>query len=250
MTVKVAQLESIFKKMWKEDWEYNWGSHKEGSVDCSGAFVYAFNQYGIKYPNGSNTIARKYTVGGLIPVKTAKIIPGMAAFKVRKPGEKYYDLPKKYQKDGANYDGDLNDYYHIGLVDYDTAYVLNAQGTKNDFERNLISTWDYVALLKYVDYDSKINEVNPMTYYVKGGTLNLRAAASTTSFRVAQIPDGAAVTVLDQSQPDWWFVQYDGKSGYVKREYLEERTSDSSVITISKDQALAFYQTLKAALNL
>lgn len=250
-TVTVAQLEAIFKKMWKEDWEYIWGSHKEGTVDCSGSFVYAFAQYNIKYPNGSNAIARQYTIGGMKPVSEAK--PGMAAFKIRKPGEQYYDLPAKYKPGGSSYNGDVADYYHIGLVDYDTNYVLNAQGTKNDFERNRINSWDFVAYLKYVDYETKYqphDEVSPMTYYVKGGTLNLRAAASTSSLRLAQIPEGTAVKVLEQKLDDWWLIEYEGKSGYVKREYLEERASGGSTITISRDQATALYQALKAALNL
>ena len=37
-------------------------------------------------------------------------------FKKRAPGDAYYDLPPRYQNGGADYNGDLNDYYHIGTV--------------------------------------------------------------------------------------------------------------------------------------
>lgn len=214
-SVTVAQLESIFKRMRKEDWRYEWGKHEEGAVDCSGAFVYAFGKYGIAYPNGSNRIARYYTVGGMQPVRMAK--PGMAAFKVRRPGEKGYDLPAAYQQGGASYNGDLTDYYHIGLVDYDTAYVLNAQGTKNNFERNRISTWDYVACLKNVEYGEAM-QLQTGTAHVVGGRLNVRKGQSTGTEKIAQLPNGTEVTV-ESVEGDWAKITWKNE-GYVMAEFL------------------------------
>ena len=216
-TVTVAQLEAVFKRMWKEDWRYGWGKHEEGAVDCSGAFVYVFGLYGIKYPNGSNRIARYYTVGGLIPVKGAKIVPGMAAFKAKKPGESGYNLPATYQPGGASCNGDLNDYYHIGLVDYDTAYVLNAQGSKNNFERNRISGWDYVARLKYVDYGEAV-PLQTGEAHVIGGRLNVRSKPSKSASKLAQLPDGQIVTV-ESTDGSWAKITWKNE-GYVMSEYL------------------------------
>lgn len=214
-TVTVAQLESIFKKMWKEDWKYDWSGHEEGKVGCAGAFVYAFGKYGISYPNGSNRIARSYTVGGLKPVRMAR--PGMAAFKIRRPGEPWYKLPAAYQPGGKLCNGDLNDYYHIGLVDYDTAYVLNAQGEKNDFERNRISDWDYVARLKYVDYGEAV-PLQAGEAHVIGGRLNVRSGPSKSASKLAQLPDGQIVTV-ESADGSWAKITWKNE-GYVMSEYL------------------------------
>ena len=214
--VTVAQLEAVFKRMWKEDWKYGWGKHEEGSVDCSGAFVYAFGLYGIKYPNGSNRIARSYTVGDLKPVRMAR--PGMAAFKIRRPGEPGYNLPDAYQPGGNLCNGDLNDYYHIGLVGYDTAYVLNAQGTKNNFERNRISSWDYVACLKYVDYGEAVVPLQTGEAHVVGGRLNVRAKPSKSSSKLCQLPDGAVVTV-EETDGGWAKISWKNE-GFVMAEYL------------------------------
>ena len=124
--IPVKSLIELFQTMYREHWRYEWGQHREGCVDCSGAFVYAFEQFGRSLPNGSNAIARGYIVGKMLPVSQAK--PGMAAFKAKDPGEEGYALPEKYRKGP-----DLRDYYHIGLVDEDPRYVLNAKGTNYGF---------------------------------------------------------------------------------------------------------------------
>ena len=59
--VKAQELIGVFQTMWKERWKYTWSAAEKGNVDCSGAFVYAFKQFGISYPHGSNAIARQYT---------------------------------------------------------------------------------------------------------------------------------------------------------------------------------------------
>ena len=126
-----------------------WVGHRV--ADCSGAFVWAYRQHGQSIYHGSNRIARGY-VAKLLPVSEAK--PGMAAFKARAPGEQLYDLPAQYRQGGKYYNGDLNDYYHIGLMDDDPRYVLNSQSTSRGFQRSkLADGWDAVACLKAVDYE-------------------------------------------------------------------------------------------------
>lgn len=52
------QLVAEFEVMLTEHWAYAWGAAKEGVVDCSGAFVYAMEQYGLQIAHGSNSIYR------------------------------------------------------------------------------------------------------------------------------------------------------------------------------------------------
>lgn len=152
-TIAVSAILSSFQRMRREGWSFKLGVAKEGCVDCSGAFVYTYAQYNQSIYHGSNRIAREYVVE-LIPYETAKsqgrIIPGMAAFRSRQPGQSYYDLPDEYKPGGSHYNGDLTDYNHIGLVDEDVNYVLNA---KNPFGRDPITDrWTHVARLKAVNY--------------------------------------------------------------------------------------------------
>jgi len=152
--IPVQELIGIFKRMTAENWPYaSPGSNDENGIDCSGAFVYAYRQFGESIYHGSNRMARAHVVK-LLPISEAK--PGMAAFKLRTPGEEYYALPQGYMPGGGSYNGDLNDYYHVGLVDTDMNYVLNAKDTANGFVRSPITEkWDAVAYLSAVDYGSE-----------------------------------------------------------------------------------------------
>lgn len=152
--------------MWAENWAYVWGGASVNKIDCSGVLVYVYKQHGLRIYHGSNRIARVH-VERLIPIDEALqdglIVPGMAAFRSRAPGEAKYSLGGQYKPGGAYHNGDLRGYYHIGVVDEDTDYVLNAAGTASDFERHPIREgWSHVARLIDVDYDTPYEEDAPM----------------------------------------------------------------------------------------
>ena len=50
--IQANDLIALFKRMAREHWRYEWGKAKEGAVDCSGAFVYAFNKLAEKRKRG------------------------------------------------------------------------------------------------------------------------------------------------------------------------------------------------------
>lgn len=224
MTIPANDLIELFQKMYSEHWPYIWGKAEEGCVDCSGAFTYAFKQFGISCPHGSNAMARRFTVGPMRPLSESK--PGMVAFKVRVPGEKGYDLPDKY-KSGT----DLNDYYHVGLVDTDPKFVLNAKGTDYGFCRDRLGRedgWDCVAYLKYVKYNE---EEKTMTATVvlptgaSGRTVNLREEPSVGKNVIAKVPVGSTVEVK-QDAGQWCEIDYSGKVGWMMSNYLEYAGQD------------------------
>lgn len=217
--ISVSDLISLFQKMYSEHWSYVWGKAEEGCVDCSGAFTYAFEQFGISCPHGSNAMARQFVVGSMLPISEAK--PGMVAFKVRVPGEKDYDLKDKY-KSGT----DLNDYYHVGLVDEDPRYVLNAKGKDYGFCRDRLSRengWDCVAHLKHVKYGE---EEKTMTATVvlpsgaSGHTVNLREEPNVGQNIIAKVPVGSTVEII-QDSGQWCEIGYSGKVGWMMANYLE-----------------------------
>lgn len=208
--------------------------------DCSGAFVRAYKAHGLSIYHGSNRIAREYVVE-LLPPSAAK--PGMMAFKLRKPGEKNYDLKDEYKQGGKHYNGDLKDYYHIGLVDDNPAYVINAQSTNTGVVRSkLTNGWDCVAWPKAVRYEDKGDE--PMQRQVIGGKLNLREKPDTHSNRIAQIPDGAIVTV-DEYGDKWCHVEYNGKVGYAVTQFLAP-VDEAPTPSADDDVAKWVYEALEA----
>lgn len=206
--IPVEGLIAQFQTMYQEHWSYVWGAAERGCVDCSGAFVYAYRQYGHSIYHGSNTIARKY-VAELLPISRAE--PGMAAFKVRdwkesESGNKWYGKEP----------GDVN---HIGLVDSDVGYVLNAKGTKSGFCRDALTAkngWDYVAYLTDVEYTGGGGTGVECT--ISGGNPNapirMRSKPSTKGVILAEIPQNSKAEKLSD-EGDWSRITYGGKTGYV-----------------------------------
>ena len=275
--IPVKKVIAQFQTMWKEHWPYIWGRAEKGCVDCSGAFTYTWRLFGKSITHGSNAIARKY-VKELLPVSQAK--PGMAAFKSRKPSEAYYDLPDKYKPGGTAYNGDLNDYHHVGLVDENPQYVLNAQGESTGFVRSPISQkWSAVGYLKDVDYSGESPEPTPtipdeggeevQTATVirpdgAGGTyVHFRKKPAQGAAVADDVNFGETVTVLDTSTPDWAKIQYKGKTGYMMTKFLsisgddaggdEEATPDADwsgdTVTVKRSVLESFRETLNQILG-
>ena len=240
--IPVRKLIEYFQQMYREHWKYTWGAAQKGNVDCSGAFCYVWRLFNKTIAHGSNKIARSY-IKEILPISEAK--PGMAALKRRKPGDDYYDLPDKYKPGGAAYNGDLNDYYHVGLVDEDPRYVLNAQSESTGFQRSPISqNWFGVGYLNDVQYDSNTdtptnpietggnNKVGSATVVKPagaGGTyVHFRKTASAGAPVVDDAPFGATVEVLDtDSNSAWYKIKYKGKTGWMMRKFLELDGEDS-----------------------
>ena len=221
------ELLADFQRMLKEKWEYVMGSSSPGAVDCSGAFVWSFGQHGKSIYHGSNRILRT-EIRELLPIDQWK--PGMAAFKRRMPGQQGYALPESYQPGGKHYNGDLNDYYHIGLVDEDGS-VLNAQSTQTGFVRSkLDGSWCGVGYLKQVDYgqiEAGTTAVLALVIAQSGNMVRLRKNPSDKAETLYKVPLGATVQVLAQAE-GWATVEYQGMRGYMMAEFLQ--TAEQSQI--------------------
>lgn len=222
-------------EMWTEEKQRAWALKNEKAAkygqqwvghrvaDCSGAFVWAYKQHGLSIYHGSNRIARRY-VQRLLPI--SEVRPGMAVFKARRPGNALYALPDEYRQGGAYYDGDLNDYYHIGLADADAAYVLNSQSTQTGFVRSKTAdNWQYAAYLKDVCYEEEIPM--PVLYQAvvtaeNGKPVNLRRSPSLSAARICTVPVGAEVAVMNEVNEEWAEIAYGDKTGYMMRAFLRK----------------------------
>lgn len=224
------ELITIFQKMYAEHWEYIWGAAREGCVDCSGAFVYAYKQYNKSIAHGSNSIARKY-VGQLLPISRAE--PGMAAFKCREWTED--------QKGNPWYGTEPGDIHHIGLVDDDVGYVLNAKGQESGFCRDKLTAkngWDYVAYLDAVEYGGGGGAIMKVT--ISGGNtdrpINMRSSASASSKIITQIPQGSTADLIEEYGA-WDKIQYQTTTGYVMSEFVHKDQPEPSGDTVTVPRA-------------
>lgn len=216
--IPVNDLIAQFQRMYHEHWRYTWGAATEGDVDCSGAFVWAYRQFSQSIAHGSNAIARN-AVTQLLPVSQAK--PGMAAFKYYEPGHPKWNLPAKYRKGGASYNGDLNDYYHIGLVDTDGKHVLNAQGEKAGFTRTKLSAWGAVGYLKAVEYTKGDIPMESMVVTASNGKpVAVRKGDSTEAMVITRLPVGTVVQAF-MDIGGWREIQFENIDGWMMSKFLK-----------------------------
>ena len=221
--IKANALIKLFQRMLDEHWAYELGAAREGCVDCSGAFVWAYKQLGASIEHGSNSIAH-LRVGEYVPVSEAK--PGYAVFKLREWRE----------DDSGNrwFDQQPGDCYHIGLMGRD-GRVLNAQSTKTGFVASPASqNWAFAAPLKAVGYSDNVEGGETMfgnaTVNITSGYLNIREGASTRSMVIAKAENGTRVNIIREAGGTGWVfgTLENGVAGYMTSEYLVEDAAPES----------------------
>ena len=213
--IQSSALIALFRRMLDEHWAYEWGAAREGCVDCSGAFVWAYRQLGATIEHGSNSIAH-LRVGEYVPVVKAK--PGYAVFKLR--------AWRDDSDNGGNrwFGQQPGDVYHIGLMD-DNGKVLNAQSTKTGFVASDAAGWAFAAPLKDVIYKEGEGKVfGNATVIITSGYLNIRDGASTRSKVIAKAANGARVNIIREAGGTGWVfgTLENGVAGYMSSEYLVE----------------------------
>lgn len=218
--IQASALIALFKRMLDEHWAYEWGAAREGCVDCSGAFVWAYRQLGASIEHGSNSIAH-LRVGEYVPVTEAK--PGYAVFKLR--------AWRDDSDNGGNrwFGQQPGDVYHIGLMG-DDGKVLNAQSTKTGFVASDAAGWAFAAPLKDVIYKEGDGKMyGNATVSVTSGYLNIREGASTRSRIIAKAENGARVNIIREAGGTGWVfgALESGEAGYMASEYLVEDAPES-----------------------
>ena len=216
--IPVNELISCFERMRDEHWDYCLNSAREGCVDCSGAFVWAYKQFDKTILHGSNSIAR-LSVGDLLSISYAR--PGMVAVKVKDWTD----------DDDTNrwYDSEPGNVYHIGLVIQNGSEmnVIEAKGAKwGVVQTKLDNKWKFVAYLDEVDYTQKMEETI-MEYKYTGsihltsGYVHLRTQPNITSKSIAKLYHGEPVEIGDSGQPNWYAIKDEsGNEGYVYSKYV------------------------------
>lgn len=215
--------------------------------DCIGLIIGAIRRAGGQWRglHGSNYAARYETTGLHKVTGAADLEAGMVVYKAYEPGVGGYNLPPRYKPGGESSNGDMRDYYHVGVVVSVTPLRIRHMTTprpKMDKDRG---KWAWAGRLKKVKYGGEAVKV---TYKARviGGGLNMRGAPSMDAVRITQIPDGSTVTVSEEL-PDWCLVTYDGQTGYVASKYLAEVKEDpdgGETVTVGREQLEKIYDQI------
>jgi hypothetical protein len=250
------------------------GDGSEGQCDCIGLIIGAKRLAGGKWAgiHGSNYAARsEMTSFDKIPNVKALFL-GEVVYKHMVPGERSYSLPEKYQEGGKRYNGDLNDYYHVGVVTNLNPLIITHCTSPGPIARDTkLGKWSHGGMLKDIDYGDAGNtsastkdEVKLMVI-LRGGNerlpINLRANRSISSTKLDEIPQGAEVTLLEMGT-EWSRVIHNGITGYVLSTFVHNvndtgdstpvssGSGESELITVSRAELERVYDTLGDLLGL
>ncbi len=228
------------------------GDGSDGTCDCIGLVIGALKRMGIKWPgiHGSNYAARYQTENLRRITSVTDLDEGDLVYKACEKGstKHKWDLPKRYHKGGAYYNGDLLDYYHVGVVTsinplkiaplkFNITHMTSPSmrvDTKLDQNKN--SPWNYTGkcklLLKQVGLpvsssSDLIKEPVPTT-----GCEAIVVADSGSTVFMRQYPDrkcktwvrikiGEKVTILEPGEV-WAKISYGRYKGwYMMAQYLD-----------------------------
>lgn len=206
------------------------------TMDCIGLPIESIRRAGGTYNgvHGSNWAAR-FEVSNFRPIKdTSDLIVGDVVFKAYKEDNPSYTLPAKYRKGGKNYTGDLNDYYHVGVVCSVEPLVIKHMTSPHYKTDTALGKWSYAGELNAVDYGDisiPVKEVETVDeeWKVSGGTLNLRMRPDQSSVRIIGIPDHTVIKVVEKTNDEWWKIEWGKHTGYVKAKFLEPVTGGTGL---------------------
>ena len=104
--------------------------------------------------------------------------------------------------------------------------------------------WNRIGLWNRIDYGTEGggSGVEPYKATVVNGSLNLRAAPAVKSGRLASMPEGSVVTVLEE-QGEWDKVKYNGMDGYCMAQYLK-KIDMGEMITIPRAPLQQVYKQI------
>lgn len=207
------------------------GDGSDGYCDCIGYLIGSLRRTGLKWTgiHGSNWAARKEAVNLHKVTSINELEIGDMVLKARAPGASGYALPSRYKKGGAYYNGDLNDYYHAGLVYSKNPFQIRHMSSKMTIDTKL-GKWNYATRLKpLVDagaYNDNATVILPSdgtqakVVAMTGTTVNFRKTPRLVGALIERIPIGTIVDILEPGE-EWCKIKYNNKTGYMMAKFLE-----------------------------
>ena len=202
------------------------GDGSRGTCDCIGLVIGALRRSGIKYSgvHGSNWFARK-EINGLSKVNGIQDLKvGIAVFQTYEPWEAGYDLPSRYKKGGQNYNGDVRDYMHIGIVTSLDPLEITHMWQPSVKVDTTLKWWTYKGWLKKIPETTPsqgdIQEETATVTATSGATVRMRSGPGTNYKILHAIKIGTTVTVLEHGD-SWTKIEWNGKTGYMMTKFLK-----------------------------
>jgi len=206
------------------------GDGSDGYCDCIGLIIGALRRMGLKWTgiHGSNWAARK-EIKNLQEIKSQnQLQPGDIVFKAVPRTKSTWDLPARYRQGGKYYNGDLNDYYHAGVVYSVNPFQIRHMSSRMtiDTKINMYHPWTHFGQSRQLVEASggvtptPSKETKAIVVAKSGKTVNLRVGPSKSNRIIVQVPLGKTVTITSPGE-QWAAVTYDNFKGYMMAEFLD-----------------------------
>lgn len=250
MIAKIKSLNPAYKQP---------GDGSNGVCDCIGLIIGALRRMGLKWTgiHGSNYAAR-YETDGLAFIASEKDLAlGDAVYKAAdKEGtvtkacglgtiRHKWDLPARYLKGGKYYNGDLKDYYHVGVVtQVNPLRITHMTSPHMKVDTNLNGGWNYHgkvkplvlaagktpgALPKPESKPAEGMEAKPIVtagceavvVSENGGPVKMREYPSTKCATWIKLIPGTKVTIVEPGE-EWAKINGGGRKGwYMMAQFLD-----------------------------
>lgn len=216
------------------------GDGSNGTCDCIGLIIGALRRMGLKWTgiHGSNYAARYQTVD-LEPIHGASSLDlGDVVYKAHDPGAAKYDLPSRYKKGNQYYNGDLKDYYHVGVVTQINPLRITHMTSPHMKVDTSLGNWNYHGKVRpLVEKAEKEEGITPTPVPVpdpvpsKGSTaivtadnglpVKMREYPSSTCRTWIKVLCGTELTIVEPGET-WAKVNGCGKKGwYMMAKFLD-----------------------------
>ena len=201
----------------------------DGYCDCIGLDIGSLELCGVRWNgiHGTNYAARYRIQGVIQPIKAVSDLEeGEFVFKATTDQK---DLPNRYKKGGAYYNGDLNDYYHVGTVLSVNPLRIRHMTSPTVKIDTKLGKWSHHGQCTLIDENGNPVPVpvpEPITATVmaaRGKTVNMRRGPGLKYKLVDRVPIGDQVIILEPAEPcsDWTKVEWNRKVGWMMDMYLD-----------------------------
>ncbi|MBQ9211263.1 MAG: SH3 domain-containing protein [Clostridia bacterium] len=217
-----------------------------GLCDCIGLIIGGIRRAGGDWQglHGSNYAARKEMESLEKIEKIKDLVIGEVVYKSYEKGEPGWTLDKytRYLAGGKYYNGDLRDYYHVGVVVSVEPLRIRHMTTPQPKMDTTIGKWKWHGRLKKIDYGStgssstsggggtlpREDKKEKMSMEARvvlatgegGTTVNLREGPGTNHGRIKAVNVGSTVEIVED-QGAWCKIIADGKTGWMMANHLE-----------------------------
>lgn len=219
--------------------KYMLGCSTKKECDCIGMVKYGLRVNGVTLTTTGTNWTIRHQVNNKRSITSAAVLRvGDVVFKSKAPGETGYNLPSKYRPGGSAYNGDLNDYCHIGVVKSVSPLRIIHMTSPTAKTDTSIGKWKWAAELKeqYISDSSPTPaptptpdpSPEPITPYDKaivvadkGRYVKMRKEPSTKCGIYEEVPVGATVTIVTQGY-EWTKIDYGSRKGwYMMTKFLD-----------------------------